>query len=114
MLVAEQVNVFERRRHVLSLQAVDAAHPGGGSWCWSGGLWWGGAGSKLGGWMQRHPESPRLINMYGITGNDGPHVTFPRLCADADGVVSPVQFMTHLSAFVLDGWLRAIAGGCGW
>ncbi|MCV7081489.1 non-ribosomal peptide synthetase, partial [Mycolicibacterium insubricum] len=116
LLVAERVNVLSQTPSAFyALQAVDAAHPERGTQLALEAVVFGGEAldpQKLGGWMQRHPESPRLINMYGIT-ETTVHVTFREVvAADTDSVVSPVGVpLTHLSAFVLDGWLRPVPVG---
>ena len=63
------------------------------------------------GW-RRHPDSPRLINMYGIT-ETTVHASFREIAAaDVDSVVSPIGVpLAHLGFFVLDGSLRPVAPG---
>ena len=63
-------------------------------------------------WLDNHPESPRLINMYGIT-ETTVHASFREIVAgDVDSAVSPIGVpLAHLGFFVLDGWLRAVPPG---
>ena len=67
---------------------------------------------RLRGWLDNHPGSPRLINMYGIT-ETTVHASFREIFADdADAAVSPIGVpLAHLGFFVLDGWLRAVPQG---
>ena len=63
-------------------------------------------------WLDKHPASPRLINMYGIT-ETTVHASFREIVADdVDSAVSPIGVpLAHLGFFVLDGWLRAVPPG---
>ena len=63
-------------------------------------------------WLDNHPVSPRLINMYGIT-ETTVHASFREIVAgDVDSAVSPIGVpLAHLGFFVLDGWLRAVPPG---
>ncbi len=63
-------------------------------------------------WLDEHPGSPRLINMYGIT-ETTVHASFREIVAgDVDSIVSPIGVpLAHLGFFVLDGWLRAVPAG---
>jgi thioesterase domain-containing protein/acyl carrier protein len=67
---------------------------------------------RLRGWLQRHPDSPRMINMYGIT-ETTVHASFREInVADADGSGSPIGIpLSHLGFFVLDGWMRPVPAG---
>ena len=62
---------------------------------------------RLRAWLENHPGSPRLINMYGTT-ETTVHASFREIVeADAESTVSPVGVpLEHLAFFVLDGWLR--------
>ncbi|WP_082699495.1 non-ribosomal peptide synthetase [Mycobacterium sp. GA-1999] len=62
---------------------------------------------RLRAWLENHPGTPRLINMYGTT-ETTVHASFREIVeADADKAVSPVGVpLDHLAFFVLDGWLR--------
>ena len=63
-------------------------------------------------WLQSHPGSPRLINMYGIT-ETTVHASFRELVdGDVDSSVSPIGGpLAHLAFFVLDKWLRQVPTG---
>ncbi len=63
-------------------------------------------------WLENHPESPRLLNLYGTT-ETTVHASFREILpADVDSIVSPVGVpMAHLAFFVLDGWLRPVPAG---
>ena len=63
-------------------------------------------------WLDNHPGSPRLINMYGIT-ETTVHASFREIVADdVDSTVSPIGVpLAHLGFFVLDGWLRPVPAG---
>jgi non-ribosomal peptide synthetase component F len=67
---------------------------------------------RLGTWLDHHPGSPRLINMYGIA-EMTVHASFREIVpADADGNASPIGVpLAHLAFFVLDGWLRPVPVG---
>ena len=67
---------------------------------------------RLGTWLDNHPGSPRLINMYGIT-ETTVHASFREIVAgDVDSTVSPIGVpLAHLGFFVLDGWLRPVPAG---
>ncbi|WP_083741332.1 non-ribosomal peptide synthetase [Mycobacterium sp. MS1601] len=67
---------------------------------------------RLSPWLTAHPESPRLINMYGIT-ETTVHASFREISvADTEQVVSPVGVpLAHLGFFVLDDWLRPVPVG---
>jgi amino acid adenylation domain-containing protein/non-ribosomal peptide synthase protein (TIGR01720 family) len=62
---------------------------------------------RLRSWLVNHPNSPRLINMYGTT-ETTVHASVREIVeSDADSTVSPVGVpLTNLGFFVLDGWLR--------
>ena len=63
-------------------------------------------------WLQNHPGSPRMINMYGIT-ETTVHASFREIVdADTDHAVSPIgRPLANLGFFVLDGWLRPVPAG---
>ncbi len=67
---------------------------------------------RLSAWLRNHPESPRLINMYGIT-ETTVHASFREItAADVDGTVSPIGVpLSHLAFVVLDGFLREVPVG---
>jgi amino acid adenylation domain-containing protein/non-ribosomal peptide synthase protein (TIGR01720 family) len=63
-------------------------------------------------WLQNHPGSPRMINMYGIT-ETTVHASFREITeADVDSAVSPIgRPLANLGVFVLDGWLQPVPAG---
>ena len=63
-------------------------------------------------WLDNHPGSPRLINMYGIT-ETTVHASFREIVyGDIDNTTSPVGVPLAASAFfVLDAWLRPVPAG---
>ena len=63
-------------------------------------------------WLEQHPGSPRLINMYGTT-ETTVHASLREIVdGDVDGAVSPIGVpLAHLAFLVLDGWLRAVPAG---
>jgi amino acid adenylation domain-containing protein/non-ribosomal peptide synthase protein (TIGR01720 family) len=63
-------------------------------------------------WLQNHPGSPRMINMYGIT-ETTVHASFREVVeSDADNAVSPIgRPLANLGFFVLDGWLQPVPAG---
>ncbi|OBK74736.1 non-ribosomal peptide synthetase [Mycobacterium sp. 1274761.0] len=67
---------------------------------------------RLRAWLDEHPDSPRLINMYGIT-ETTVHASFREIVAtDLDSPVSPIgEPLAHLAFFVLDGSLRTTPTG---
>ena len=68
--------------------------------------------SVFGPWLADHPDSPRLINMYGIT-ETTVHASFREIVAgDVDSAVSPIGVpLAHLGFFVLDEPLRPVPAG---
>ena len=67
---------------------------------------------RLRAWLQSHPSSPRMINMYGIT-ETTVHASFREIVeADTDTAVSPIgRPLANLGFFVLDGWLQPVPAG---
>src|SRR5208337_2169354 len=67
---------------------------------------------RLATWLEAHPGSPRLINMYGIT-ETTVHASFREILEDdIDSAVSPIGVpLAHLGFFVLDGTLRPVPAG---
>ncbi|KAA0103220.1 non-ribosomal peptide synthetase [Mycolicibacterium sp. P1-5] len=63
-------------------------------------------------WLQNHPGSPRLINMYGIT-ETTVHASFREITSgDTDSAVSPIgRPLANLGFFVLDSWLQPVSAG---
>ena len=67
---------------------------------------------RLSTWLAAHPDSPRLINMYGIT-ETTVHASFREILAgDVDSAVSPIGVpLAHLGFFVLDAALQPVPVG---
>jgi amino acid adenylation domain-containing protein/non-ribosomal peptide synthase protein (TIGR01720 family) len=63
-------------------------------------------------WRDNHPDSPRLLNLYGTT-ETTVHASFREILdGDVDSTSSPIGVpLAHLGFFVLDGWLRAVPVG---
>ncbi|MEE6176657.1 amino acid adenylation domain-containing protein [Mycobacterium sp. 050134] len=116
LLVAERVTMLSQTPSAFYvLQAADAAQPELGDRLGLEAVVFGGEAlepQRLRGWLDRHSGSPRLINMYGIT-ETTVHASFREIvAADADRNASPIGVpLTHLSFFVLDGWLRPVPAG---
>ncbi|MDA2893459.1 amino acid adenylation domain-containing protein, partial [Mycolicibacterium sp. BiH015] len=70
------------------------------------------APQRLAPWMEAHSGLPRLVNMYGIT-ETTVHSTLREIAdIDRESMVSPIGVpLSHLSLFVLDGWLRRVPVG---
>ncbi|BBZ13039.1 hypothetical protein MBRA_32340 [Mycobacterium branderi] len=113
LLAAEQVSVLSQTPSAFyALQTADALAPELGRQLKLETVIFAGEAlepARLGGWLQRHPGAPRLVNMYGTT-ETTVHASFREIGAgDVDGVVSPVGVpLAHLGFFVLDGWLRPV------
>ncbi len=118
LLVAEQVCVLSQTPSAFyALQSVDALQSESGSQLKLEAVVFGGEAlepQRLGTWLDDHPGSPRLINMYGIT-ETTVHASFREIVVgDVDSNVSPIGVpLAHLGFFVLDGWLRPVPAGCG-
>ncbi|WP_210419661.1 non-ribosomal peptide synthetase [Mycolicibacterium sp. ELW1] len=116
LLVAEGVTVLSQTPSAFyALQAADALNPERGRRLKLEAVIFGGEAlepHRLRTWMADHPDSPRLINMYGIT-ETTVHASFRAICAeDVDSVVSPIGVpLAHLGFFVLDNALRPVPVG---
>ncbi|QUR69997.1 amino acid adenylation domain-containing protein [Mycobacterium spongiae] len=116
LLVAEQVTVLSQTPSAFyALQAVDALRRELGHQLTLEAVVFGGDAlepQRLRTWLDHHPGSPRLINMYGIT-ETTVHASFREIVeADVDSTASPVGVpLDHLGFFVLDGWLRPVPVG---
>ncbi|EHB49689.1 amino acid adenylation domain protein [Mycolicibacterium rhodesiae JS60] len=113
LLVAEQVDVLSQTPTAFyALQSVDA--PAEQQLSLKAVVFGGEAlePQRLRGWLQNHPGSPRMINMYGIT-ETTVHASFREvLGVDADNAVSPIgRPLANLGFFVLDGWLQPVPVG---
>ena len=116
LLVAEQVSVLSQTPSAFyALQTVDALSPELGRQLKLETVVFGGEAlepQRLGTWLDNHPGSPRLINMYGIT-ETTVHASFREIVdGDVDSTASPIGVpLGHLGFFVLDGWLRPVPAG---
>ena len=116
LLVAEQVSLLSQTPSAFyALQSVDALQSESGSQFKLEAVVFGGEAlepQRLGAWLDNHPGSPRLINMYGIT-ETTVHASFREIVVgDVDSNVSPIGVpLAHLGFFVLDGWLRPVPAG---
>ena len=116
VLVAEQVSVLSQTPSAFyALQTVDALSPELGRQLKLETVVFGGEAlepQRLGTWLDNHPGSPRLINMYGIT-ETTVHASFREIVdGDVDSTASPIGVpLGHLGFFVLDGWLRPVPAG---
>ncbi len=116
LLVTEEVSMLSQTPSAFyALQTADALHPELGQQLKLQTVVFGGEAlepQRLSGWMQNHPETPRMINMYGIT-ETTVHASFREITdADADSNASPIGVpLNHLAFFVLDGWLRQVPVG---
>ncbi|WP_416223216.1 amino acid adenylation domain-containing protein [[Mycobacterium] wendilense] len=116
LLVDEQVTVLSQTPSAFyGLQSADAAQPDLGRKLALRTVVFGGEAlepQRLGTWMENHPTSPRLINMYGIT-ETTVHASLRELvAADVEGRVSPIGVpLAHLGLFVLDARLRPVPVG---
>ncbi|CAM5377228.1 hypothetical protein SAVIM40S_08291 [Streptomyces avidinii] len=67
--------------------------------------------ARLAGWWERHPQGPRLVNMYGIT-ETTVHVTYQELAAEPAAPGSVIgRGLPGLRVYVLDEWLRPVPPG---
>ena len=116
LLVAEQVTVLSQTPSAFyALQAADALDAEQGRRLCLEAVVFGGEAlepQRLRTWMADHPDSPRLINMYGIT-ETTVHASFREIMVeDLDSVVSPIGVpLAHLGFFVLDDALRPVPVG---
>uniref|UniRef100_UPI00174AC9FC non-ribosomal peptide synthetase n=1 Tax=Mycobacterium simulans TaxID=627089 RepID=UPI00174AC9FC len=116
LLVAERVNVLSQTPSAFyGLVAADAAHPELGSQLQLDAVVFGGEAlepHRLGAWLARHGDRPRLVNMYGITETTVHASLRPIVEHDADSGVSPIGVpLSTLALFVVDGWLRRVPVG---
>ena len=116
LLVGEQVSVLSQTPSAFyALQAADALAPELADQLTLQTVVFGGEAlepQRLGAWLDRHPGSPRLLNMYGITETTVHASVREIVAADAGSTVSPIGVpLAHLGFFVLDGWLRPVPAG---
>jgi amino acid adenylation domain-containing protein/non-ribosomal peptide synthase protein (TIGR01720 family) len=116
LLVAEQVSVLSQTPSAFyALQSVERLLPEQADQLKLEAVVFGGEALEpkhLGAWLDSHPGSPRLINMYGIT-ETTVHASFREILGgDVDSAVSPIGVpLAHLGFFVLDGWLQPVPAG---
>ena len=116
LLVAEQVSVLSQTPSAFyALQTADALAARAGAQLKLETVVFGGEAlepQRLRTWLDNHPGSPRLINMYGIT-ETTVHASLREIVdGDVDSTASPIGVpLAHLGFFVLDGWLRAVPAG---
>ena len=92
LLVAEQVTVLSQTPSAFyALQTADGLSPELGRQLKLEAVVFGGEAlepQRLGAWLDSHPDSPRLVNMYGIT-ETTVHASFREILAgDVDSAVS--------------------------
>ena len=93
LLVAEQVTVLSQTPSAFyALQTADGLSPELGRQLKLEAVVFGGEAlepQRLGAWLDSHPDSPRLVNMYGIT-ETTVHASFREILAgDVDSAVQP-------------------------
>ncbi|MDH6247280.1 amino acid adenylation domain-containing protein/non-ribosomal peptide synthase protein (TIGR01720 family) [Mycobacterium sp. OTB74] len=116
LLVSEQVNVLSQTPTAFyALQSVAASTDESEPQLALNAVVFGGEAlepHRLRTWLQSHPGSPRMINMYGIT-ETTVHASFREITeADIDHAVSPIgRPLANLGFFVLDGWLQPVPAG---
>ena len=116
LLAGERVTLLSQTPSAFyALEAVEGALSGGGGDLVLEAVVFGGEAldpQRLAGWVARHPDAPRLINMYGIT-ETTVHASFREIvAADVDAPDSPIGTpLDHLGFAVLDGWLRPVPAG---
>ena len=116
VLAAEQVSVLSQTPSAFyALQTVNSLAPELGQQLKLETVVLGGEAlepQRLATWLERHPGSPRLINMYGTT-ETTVHASLREIIdADVDSSASPIGVpLAHLGFFVLDGWLRPVPAG---
>ncbi|KAA1242623.1 AMP-binding protein, partial [Mycobacterium simiae] len=116
LLVAERVNVLSQTPSAFyALQAAEAAHPELGSQLQLDAVVFGGEAlepQRIRTWLGNHPQTPRLINMYGIT-ETTVHASFRQIVErDTHSGVSPIGApLAGAAFFVLDRWLRPVPAG---
>ncbi|WP_156661226.1 non-ribosomal peptide synthetase, partial [Mycobacterium sp. 852002-51163_SCH5372311] len=115
-LVAEQVSVLSQTPSAFyALETADARAPESAVRLELRTVVFGGEAlepRRLGMWLDRHRDSPRLINMYGIT-ETTVHASFREIVdADVERSASPIGVpLAHLGFFVLDKSLRTVPVG---
>ncbi|WP_319437501.1 non-ribosomal peptide synthetase [Mycobacterium sp. RTGN5] len=116
LLVSERVDVLSQTPSAFyALQSVDVSSADPAGQLALKAVVFGGEAlepHRIRAWLQNHPGSPRMINMYGIT-ETTVHASFREIVeVDADKAVSPIgRPLANLGFFVLDGWLQPVPAG---
>ena len=116
LLVAEHVSVLSQTPSAFyALQTADALQPEVRDQLTLETVLFAGEAlepQRLGMWLDHHPGTPRLLNLYGTT-ETTVHASMREIIdADIDRHVSPIGVpLAHLGFFVLDGWLRRVPVG---
>ncbi len=116
LLVSEQVSVLSQTPSAFyALQTADALQPERGQQLKLETVVFAGEAlepQRLGTWLDHHPGSPRLLNLYGTT-ETTVHASFREIVdGDVESAASPIGVpLAHLAFFVLDGWLRPVPAG---
>ncbi|WP_156745088.1 non-ribosomal peptide synthetase, partial [Mycobacterium sp. 1165178.9] len=116
LLVAEQVTVLSQTPSAFyALQTADALAPGLGAQLKLRAVLFAGEAlepRRLGTWLDQHPGSPRLLNLYGTT-ETTVHASFREIApGDVYSAASPIGVpLARLAFFVLDRWLRPVPVG---
>nr|WP_240630779.1 non-ribosomal peptide synthase/polyketide synthase [Mycolicibacterium sp. GF69] len=111
LLARERVSVLSQTPSAFyALQTADGLAPGLGDQLVLQSVIFAGEAlepQRLRPWLQGHPRSPRLLNLYGTT-ETTVHASFREITpSDVDSNVSPIGVpLSHLGFFVLDAWLR--------
>jgi amino acid adenylation domain-containing protein/non-ribosomal peptide synthase protein (TIGR01720 family) len=116
LLVAEQVSVLSQTPSAFyALQAADSLAPELGAQLGLRAVLYAGEAlepQRLRTWLDHHPGSPRLLNLYGTT-ETTVHASLRQIVVgDLDSVASPVGVpLAGLGFFVLDRWLHPVPAG---
>ncbi|WP_328359235.1 amino acid adenylation domain-containing protein [Mycobacterium sp. NBC_00419] len=116
LLAAEQVNVLSQTPSAFyALQSADEQQPDIARQLALTAVIFAGEAlepQRLSTWVDDHPGTPRLLNLYGTT-ETTVHASFREIFAeDTANLASPIGVpMEHLAFFVLDAWLRPVAPG---
>jgi amino acid adenylation domain-containing protein/non-ribosomal peptide synthase protein (TIGR01720 family) len=116
LLVREEVGVLSQTPTAFyALQTADALSPESGRQLKLEAVIFAGEAlepQRLSPWLDNHPGSPRLLNLYGTT-ETTVHASFREIsAADVDSTASPIGVpLAHLAFFVLDGWLQPVPAG---
>ncbi|TDO09244.1 non-ribosomal peptide synthase protein (TIGR01720 family)/amino acid adenylation domain-containing protein [Mycobacterium sp. BK086] len=116
LLAAEQVTILSQTPSAFyALQTADAMQPDLARQLKLHAVIFAGEAlepQRLRTWLDRHPGTPRLLNLYGTT-ETTVHASFREIVnGDTDSDVSPVGGpLADLAFFVLDQWLRPVPAG---